>query len=105
MTWILSGGGILALLFGTLAYTRHWRNWIGPVAPGQYGYSVGFGFVFFGAAALAVGAANAMLEAGLTVAAYITGALGACSMLVFVVSLFWLPRALLPGWFKTAKGI
>lgn len=105
MSWILLGIGLLALTLGTLAYRRLWSNWIVPVTPGHYGYSVGFGFVFMGSAAIILSATSAALAAEARVLTVVLGTIGVLSLLVFTMSLFWLPRFLLPGWFKTLKGL
>ncbi|MDJ0337641.1 hypothetical protein [Cryobacterium sp. PH31-O1] len=105
MSWILLGIGLLALTLGTLAYRRIWSNWIVPVTPGHYGYSVGFGFVFMGFAAIILSATSAALADEARVLAVVLGTIGVLSMLAFAVSLFWMPLVLLPGWFKTLKGL
>ncbi|GAB3118784.1 hypothetical protein [Glaciibacter psychrotolerans] len=105
MNWILFGVSILALLLGILAYTQRWRGWVRPVPPGHYGYSVGFGLLFFGLAGLALGTARALLDAGWREAAFVAGALSVIALGIFVVSLFWMPRVLLPRWFHTVKGL
>ncbi|TFD91448.1 hypothetical protein [Cryobacterium serini] len=103
MSWILLGIGLLALTLGTLAYRRIWNNWIVPVTPGHYGYSVGFGFTFLGLAAIVLSAGPLALAAEARAFTLVLGAIGALSMLTFTMSLFWLPRFLLPGWFRTLK--
>lgn len=105
MNWVLIVIGVIAAALGVFAYLRVWRNWIRPVAPGHYGYSVGFGFLLFGIAAIAIGISSWLLAAELRSAAVVVGAIGALAMLSFAVSLFWMPRFLLPAWFKTLKGL
>lgn len=105
MNWFLFGFGLLVLTLGALAYGRVWSNWIRPVTPGHYGYSVGFGFAFFGLAAITLSATGSALAADARVLAVVLGAIGGLSLLTFGVSLFWLPRFLLPAWFRSLKGL
>ncbi|SEM93752.1 hypothetical protein E3O25_09530 [Cryobacterium sp. TMT1-3] len=105
MNWSLIGIGLVALTLGTLAYRRIWSNWIRPVTPGHYGYSVGFGFIFMGFAAIILSATDSALAADSRALTLVLFTIGFLSMLTFAMSLFWLPRFLLPGWFKTLKGL
>lgn len=105
MNWALLGFGLLTLTLGALAYRRVWTNWILPVPPRRYGYSVGFGFAYLGLAATLMSAADAALAADARVLTFVLGAVGTLNMLTFAVSLFWLPRFLLPSWFRSLKGL
>lgn len=105
MNWTLLGFGLLTLTLGALAYRRIWINWIRPVTPGHYGYSVGFGSAFLGIAAITFSAADAADAPGLRALSLVLAGVGALSMLTFAASLFWLPRFLLPSWFRTLKGL
>ncbi|MDJ0347914.1 hypothetical protein [Cryobacterium sp. PH29-G1] len=105
MNWILIGIGLVALTLGTLAYRRIWSSWIRPVTPGHYGYSVGFGFIYLGFAAIVFSATDTALAADSRILALILFTIGVLSVLTFTVSLFWLPRFLLPIWFTTLKGL
>lgn len=104
MDWVLIAGGVFAATLGVLAYRRIWTNWIRPVTAGHYGYSVGFGFLPIGIAAISIGLAIGLLAADWRAEAFVAAAIGTFATVVFAVSLFWMPQFLLPAWFKTLKG-
>ncbi|MDI9890380.1 hypothetical protein [Microbacterium sp. IEGM 1404] len=94
-------GGILFLAGGIVAYTGTWKGWI-RVRRG-FGATIGFAWLWIGLALL-VGAAALLVESASRPAFFVLIGVAAVLLSVGAVGLFWLPRFLLPAWFRVLRG-
>lgn len=97
-------GSLIAVVFvfaGVAAYSGRWKSWI-SVRRG-YGSTIGFAFLWLGAAFWvgSLAAAVAWTWRPLFVALL---AIAAVFLVVAAVGFFWLPRVLLPRWFRELRG-
>lgn len=91
-------GSLAFLIGGVLAYTGRWQRWAVTTRLGAY--AVGFSLLYFGLAGVCAAIFFALrgtpfLPVGV---AFLIVCVPAA--LVAVLSIFWLPRFLLPRWFK-----
>ena len=101
MTFLSDAFTIALAVGGILAYRGVWRSW----AFHSPGYGVGFMLLYvaiaFGAGRISV----LLLPLGgmkWLAAVFLFIAIG--SMILALVSLIWLPKFLLPTWFRTVRG-
>ncbi len=94
-------GSVVFLLLGVLAYSGRWQGWI-SVRRG-YGSTMGFAWLWLGLAFVAA-TAGLLAQPYSRLAFLILCAVAAVLLVVSVVAMFWLPRFLLPTWFRVRRG-
>ncbi|MDQ1136732.1 hypothetical protein QE410_001531 [Microbacterium sp. SORGH_AS 1204] len=94
-------GSVVFLLLGALAYSGRWKGWI-RVRRG-YGSTMGFAWLWLGLA-FAVCTVALLTEPYSRPAFFVLCAAAAFLLVVSLVAMFWLPRFLLPAWFRVLRG-
>lgn len=100
----MTGGLLMALLFvggGIVAYTGVWKGWI-RVRRG-FGATIGFAWLWLGLA-FGVGTVALMVESASRSTFFVLIGFAAVLLLIAIVGFFWLPRFLLPRWFRVLRG-
>lgn len=93
--------GVVFLVLGAVAYSGRWKGWM-RVRRG-FGSTIGFAWLWLGAAFLT--AAIGLLVNPYSPAAFAALiAVAAILLLVAIMGAFWLPRFLLPRWYRTWRG-
>ncbi len=97
--------GAAMVLAGWRAYSGRWRRWLayGGLFPNLRSYP-GLGLLYGGTSFLLAPAAAWASEAGAPKAAVAALVLPAIAgMLIWLLSLAWLPRFMTPAWVRTAE--
>lgn len=94
-------GGLVFLVLGVLAYSGGWKGWI-SVRRG-FGSTMGFAWLWLGLAFTA-GTAALLVQPSSRPAFFFLCAVAALLLVVSIIAMFWLPRFLLPAWFRTLRG-
>ncbi len=100
----MTGGLFVSILFlagGIVAYTGLWKGWI-RVRRG-FGATIGFAWLWLGLG-FAMGTLALLVEPYSRPAFFALIGLGAALLVVAAVGFFWLPRFLLPQWFRVLRG-
>jgi len=93
--------GVVFLVLGAVAYSGRWKGWM-RVRRG-FGSTIGFAWLWLGAAFLT--AAVGLLVNPYSPAAFaVLIGLAAILLLVAIMGAFWLPRFLLPRWYRAWRG-
>lgn len=87
--------GLIFVAMGVLAYAGRWKGWI-RFRRG-FGSTMGFAWLWFGAAATM--ASLAVAVSSLRPLFFVLVAIAALLLVITIVAMFWLPRALLPSWY------
>ncbi|WZH36420.1 MAG: hypothetical protein PIR02_16910 [Microbacterium enclense] len=93
--------GVLFLVLGVIAYTGIWKGWI-RVRRG-FGSTIGFAWLWLGAA-FTTAAVAVLVQAYSRAAFFALLGVAAVLLIIAVVGAFWLPRFLLPAWYRTLRG-
>lgn len=91
--------GVVALILGILSYAGVWRGW--AVRAGWT--NLGFLLFYLGLCGVLLAVGTALQSSGATAVASILLLLGMLAAIMTIVSWFWLPRFLLPGWYRTLR--
>ena len=94
-------GSVVFLLLGALAYSGRWKGWI-SVRRG-YGSTMGFAWLWLGLA-FAAATVGLLAQPYSRLAFLVLCVVAAVLLVVSVVAMFWLPRFLLPAWFRVLRG-
>lgn len=96
--FILFGMGALAA--GTTAYSGRWRKW---AHRSGYGHNFGFSLFYFGVAFIFMGVSLSISQGIIPINALIV----VWVMLAWcgIISYFWLPKFLLPTWFREGREV
>ena len=82
---------------GAAAYSGLWKGWL-RIRRG-YGATVGFSWLWIGLG-LSVGVIGMQCASQLRLLFIVAGALAAILLVIGAVGMFWLPRFLLPRWYR-----
>lgn len=94
-------GALIFLTWGVVSYTGAWKGWIG-VRRG-YGATIGFASLWLGLA-FALGTVALAVESFWRPAFFVLSGVAAILLVIAIVGFFWLPRFLLPKWFRALRG-
>ena len=100
MIWVRDACALAMAIGGILAYRGIWRSW----AFRPLGYGIGFMPLYVAVAYAAIRVAEPALAGDVKWLAAVFLCIGIASMILAVISLVWLPRFLMPTWFRTARG-
>ena len=100
MIWVTDIGAIAMAIGGVLAYRGVWRSW----AFRPLGFGLGFMLLYIAVAYWAIRVAGPLLAGGVKLLAAVFLFIGIGSMILAMVSMIWLPKFLLPTWFRTVRG-
>jgi len=93
-------GAVIFLAWGVLSYTGTWKGWI-RVRRG-YGSTIGFASLWLGLS-FAVATGAFLMEPLSRPSFFVLSGLAAGLLIVAIVGFFWLPRFLLPEWFRVLR--
>lgn len=93
--------GLAFLAMGVLAYTGTWKGWI-RVRRG-YGSTIGFAWLWLGLSFTTASVALLFASASRPLFTVLL-AVAAVLLVVAIVGFFWLPRFLLPAWYRVLRG-
>lgn len=94
-------GSLVFLTWGVLSYTGLWKGWI-RVRRG-YGSTIGFASLWLGLA-FAVGTSAIAIGASSGPVFLVLSGIAAALLAVAMIGMFWLPRFVLPEWFRVLRG-
>lgn len=93
--------GAVFLVLGVVAYTGRWKGWIR--ARRGFGSTIGFAWLWLGAA-FAMASVALLVESYSREVFFVLLGVAAVLLVVAIVGAFWLPRFLLPTWYRTLRG-
>lgn len=94
-------GALVFLAWGVLSYTGTWKGWI-RVRRG-FGSTIGFASLWLGLA-FAVVTVAVFLESSSRPIFFVLSGIAAALLVIAIIGFFWLPRFLLPEWFRVLRG-
>ncbi|WP_405055892.1 hypothetical protein OG474_24490 [Kribbella sp. NBC_01505] len=95
--WPVAVSGLLLFLAGLSAYAGYGKPIIVTMWPKPY---LSFGVAWLGLSALFAAVGNPLMDSGFAIPGTLLILLGLVCFVIMLLSFFWLPRVLLPGWYK-----
>jgi hypothetical protein len=96
--WASVAAGFVLFLAGASAYAGFGKPIIVTMWPKPY---LAFGLGWVGLAGLLMGVGSALIDSGPEALGVVFSLFALASFVVFLLSFFWLPRRLRPGWYNT----
>ena len=96
--WPVAAAGFLLLLVGAAAYAGFGKPIIVTMWPKPY---LAFGLAWLGLSGILMSIGGTLIDAGQEVPGVVLSLLALACFVLGLLSFFWLPRQLTPGWYRT----
>ncbi|MDX6247382.1 MAG: hypothetical protein QOF10_742 [Kribbellaceae bacterium] len=95
--WPIAAAGVVLLLVGASAYAGFGKPIVVTMWPKPY---LAFGLAWLGLAALLMALGTTLIDSGPEALGVVFSLLALVCFAITLLSFFWLPRRLLPGWYR-----